>query len=184
VITVAEPLATSTETGIIKGAAAGLLGGIVAAWAMNRFYTIEDWLEGRAGCGRRPEQRGLEPEAVAMASAAAHILGRGLSETETRVAAQAVHYGVAGLLGTVYGALAAIDRRAAVGMGTGFGLGVWLLADKIALPLAGLSPVPKPTPLAANLFSIGSHLAYGVVLERVRSWLMATPSALSSGAKS
>jgi uncharacterized membrane protein YagU involved in acid resistance len=55
-----------------------------------------------------------------------------------------------------------------IGDGAGFGTGVWLLADELAVPRAGLSKPPKEIPLTTHVYALASHLVYGWITETVR----------------
>ena len=71
-------------------------------------------------------------------------------------------------MGAVYGAMASSNRMAVAGGGTGYGSAVWLLADEIGMPAAGLSGSPAKTPLRKHLQAWASHLVYGLVTEGTR----------------
>jgi uncharacterized membrane protein YagU involved in acid resistance len=45
---------------------------------------------------------------------------------------------------------------------------VWLLADELAVPAAGLSKSPKEFPLTTHIYALASHLVYGWITETVR----------------
>ncbi len=65
-------------------------------------------------------------------------------------------------------ALAEVVPIVTVGEGAGFGTGVWLLADEVAVPAAGLSKRPKEIPITTHLYALVSHLVYGWITETVR----------------
>ncbi len=45
-----------------------------------------------------------------------------------------------------------------------YSTGLWLTADEIGVPLAGLSWGPRAYPLSAHLESLGAHIVYGIVM--------------------
>jgi uncharacterized membrane protein YagU involved in acid resistance len=55
-----------------------------------------------------------------------------------------------------------------IGNGVGFGTGVWLLADEVAVPAAGLSKPAQEVPLTTHIYALVSHLVYGWITETVR----------------
>ena len=52
--------------------------------------------------------------------------------------------------------------------GLASGIGVWLLADEVAGPSAGLSKPVREVPLTTHLYALASHLVYGWITETVR----------------
>lgn len=50
--------------------------------------------------------------------------------------------------------------------GAAYGVALWLMAQAVVMPLAGVGffSTAKPRPLAALVWSLGTHLLYGVVL--------------------
>ena len=170
-----------------KGLAAGLIGGLVASWTMNRFQDVWSKLaEGEeespgAGVARpdvsrtdeRPEQpSGGEGEADATVKAASaisegifdHRLTRGQKEW----AGPAVHYAFGTSVGGLYGAAAELAPGVAAGAGLPFGAAFWLIADEGAVPLLGLSKGPTEYPLSTHVYALASHLVYGLTAEAVR----------------
>ena len=68
----------------------------------------------------------------------------------------------------VYGVLAEVAPIVTIADGAAFGTGVWLLADELAVPAAGLSKPPKEIPLTTHVYALASHLVYGWITETVR----------------
>jgi uncharacterized membrane protein YagU involved in acid resistance len=79
-----------------------------------------------------------------------------------------VHYGVGTTSAAVYGALAEVAPLVTIGNGVGFGAGLWLLADEVAVPAAGLSKPAKEIPLTTHIYALVSHLVYGWITVTVR----------------
>lgn len=148
---------------ILKGAISGLIAGMIASWAMELFQ--EAW------SSRRPLPNSGGPPATEQAAdlVAEATIDRPLTEKEKPVAASAIHYAMGGGSAAVYGALGEVLPIVRLGVGLPFGAAVWLLADEIAVPAAGLSGSPLETPAETNRYAFASHLVYGFVTETVRS---------------
>ncbi|HYH00549.1 MAG TPA: hypothetical protein VD837_15550, partial [Terriglobales bacterium] len=88
------------------------------------------------------------------------------------------------------GALAEVTPVTTKALGAPFGAAVWLGADEIAMPAAGLSQRPTREPFVSHVRALGAHLVYGVATElsrrallrvMVRSNIRKAPSSLSRG---
>ena len=173
------------EGDVWKGLAAGLAGGLVASWTMNRFQDVwsklaeefvqsEERSSARDGDGEgRQAQGGGEEQAddatVKTASAISEgVFGHELTKSEKKVAGPAVHYAFGASVGGLYGAAAELAPEATAGAGLPFGAAFWLLADETAVPLLGLSKGPTDYPLSTHVYSLASHLVYGLTAEAVR----------------
>jgi uncharacterized membrane protein YagU involved in acid resistance len=55
-----------------------------------------------------------------------------------------------------------------IGDGAAFGTTLWLLADELAVPAAGLSKSAREIPVTTHLYSLASHMVYGWITETVR----------------
>jgi putative membrane protein len=177
---------------LVKGATAGLVGGLAASWVMNRFQAA--WslvMEGREkphgaqsiqegspehGAGAELRKLGLDdPEDDAAERTgnliAAKVFEAELSQVEKRQAGAAVHYVFGGASGALYGAVSEMWPAAAVCTGSAFGAAVWLTADEIAVPALGLSRPAKDYPLSKHAYALASHLVYGVTTEVVRKFV-------------
>lgn len=161
---------------IVMGAALGVLAGLGASYAMNKFQ--EAWL---AVDDPMPsddvddvddvddDQDGAEPATVRTAEAVAEpVLGRDLKGDEKQVAGPAVHYGLGAFLGGVYGALAEAEEGVTAGAGTLYGAATWAGIDEAALPVLGLSSKPTAYPKSIHLYGLASHLVFGLALELIR----------------
>ena len=161
---------------VVRGVIAGALGGLAGTLAMNhaqRQWTLavdgqppasaagkhdaRDWQERSEG------QNSNELAAQAVADA---TIERALTRREMSLAAPLVHFGFGALAGALYGAYAATHARPRSGLE--FGMAVWLAADEIAMPLAGLSKATFKRPFEMHLQAFVAHLVYGAVTERVR----------------
>jgi hypothetical protein len=155
--------------GIVVGALAGLAG----TWAMSEAQRL---LWTHVVDGQAPESAGGKHDCAIGRSAAntrirtsGSLGGRPLrawarsNQEELRLAAPLMHYLFGGTIGAVCGAWA--GHRASPASGAVFGTTVWLAADKIAMPLLGLSDSTARRPLEMHLQSLAAHLVYGTVTE-------------------
>lgn len=178
-----------------KGLAAGLIGGLVASWTMNRFQdvwsTVAKSVE--AGEGNRvqkvsgehdkggeetPGTQELEfssqsevPDDTTVKAASAvseGVFGHRLTPGEKKVAGTAVHYLLGTGVGGLYGAGAEIAPNITAGAGLPFGAVFWLVVDEGAVPLLKLSEGPTAYPLSVHAYALSSHFVYGLTAEVVR----------------
>ncbi len=169
---------------VCKGLAAGLIGGLVASWTMNRFQggwsklaqgnrmspLRQDQLESRQL--ESDEQGSVEPEddtTVKTASAISEgIFDHKLTQREKKIAGPAVHYALGTGVGGLYGAVAEVAPKVTTGAGLPFGTVFWLVVDEGAVPLLGLSKGPTAYPLSTHAYALSSHFVYGLTAEIVR----------------
>jgi Protein of unknown function (DUF1440) len=179
-----------------KGLAAGLIGGLVASWMMNRFQDVwsrlansfESWSDnqiqhvggafGDEGVSELSDTRGSKPSptlevqddtTVRAASAISEALfDHRLTQSEKKIAGPAVHYSLGTGVGGLYGVAAEIAPKVAAGLGLPFGAAFWLVVDESAVPLLGLSKGPTAYPLSTHVYALSSHLVYGLTAEVVR----------------
>jgi putative membrane protein len=178
-----------------KGLAAGLIGGLVASWTMNRFQDV--WSKLAKGIASWPDNQfqnvwgefaeGLEEShgsqvskpgpkldvqddtTVRAASAVSEgLFDHKLTESEKEVAGPAVHYILGTGVGGLYGAAAEIVPKVTAGSGLPFGAVFWLVVDEGAVPLLGLSKGPTAYSLSTHLYALSSHFVYGLTAEVVR----------------
>ena len=96
------------------------------------------------------------------------VFGHELQESEKEPAGAAVHYAFGTLSGGMYGALAEVTPQVTTAAGLPFGAGFWLLADEISVPLLGLAKPPTEYPVSTHVYSLASHLVYGMTAEMSR----------------
>jgi len=163
---------------VLKGAVAGLVAGLAAAWVMNQFQAAwstaakrmsppDDDERRRGG----PPQQQIDPNATAMVAQAIakRTIARSLTKEELGIAGPAVHYAFGGSIGALYGALAeAAPARPTAATGAAYGTLVWIAGDEVAVPLLGLSKPDSAYPLEAHAQAWASHIVYGVTTELVR----------------
>ncbi|HEY4085611.1 MAG TPA: DUF1440 domain-containing protein [Bryobacteraceae bacterium] len=151
----------------VWGTVAGAIGGVAAAFVMNQFQTV--WAQAEKKLRPSSDKKDSEDATVRTAAGISKtVFHHELTEREKKWAGPAVHYAFGGLVGAVYGAMASSTRLAVAGGGTGYGSAVWLLADEIGVPAAGLSGPPTKTPPIKHLEAWASHLVYGLVTEGAR----------------
>lgn len=178
-----------------KGLAAGIVGGLVASWTMNRFQEVwskfgkglEDWshnefrnvwgefsegLEGRSNTQAStlsPTPEAQDDTTVRAASAVSEgLFDHKLTQSEKKIAGSAVHYLLGMGVGGLYGAAAEIAPKVTAGTGLPFGLVFWLVVDEGAVPLLSLSKGPTAYPLSTHAYALSSHFVYGLTAELVR----------------
>ena len=160
-----------------KGLVAGLIGGLVASWTMNRFQDV--WVKLSEGngqsAGAHSEEQSEEDQStnddttVKAASAISEgLFDHKLTTDEKKIAGPAVHYSLGAGVGGLYGAVAEVVPEVTSGAGLPFGMAFWLVVDETAVPLLGLSKGPLQYPVSTHAYAFTSHLVYGLTAEVVR----------------
>jgi putative membrane protein len=169
----------------VSGVAAGIAGGLAGAYLMNRFHAAwgaaADSLSPGPGGQKQPaappqvaDGQEDEPATARAADAVAQsVFDHRLTADEKRVAGPAVHYLFGAIMGGVYGGLAERARRATALGGVPFGTTLWLFADEIGVPAAGLAPPSTASPLGTHVRALLAHVVYGLTTEGVRRGLRA-----------
>lgn len=157
---------------------AGMIGGLVASYVMEEFQKGLQRIArpggGADGGGgqqhRKPE---TEPATYKAADAVSRaVTGHELAKADKPTGGSLVHYAFGGAVGAMYGAAAAQQDEVTAWAGVPFGATVWLLADELGVPLAGLSRKPTDYPLTSHASALAAHLVYGATTEGVRRLLM------------
>ena len=145
----------------VRGIAAGLAGGLIASFAMDRFQSL--WSRAVS----MPDEG--DPATVKAASKMSRAAtGEPIAESDKKLAGSIVHYLFGAGLGAAYGLAAEYRPVVTKGFGTGFAALSATLFDEIAVPAAGLSGPPSKTPAKVHAYSYASHLLFGTVSEGVR----------------
>jgi putative membrane protein len=158
---------------VVRGLVAGILAGLVASYAMNAFQAAVSRFS-EPSEPKRPKRKtqGFDDSGPTNAKAASvlseSVFRRRLSPREKEVADPAVHYTVGAALGGVYGAAAEFKPQVTAGAGLPFGAAVAVVLDEGIVPAAGLSRQPWQSPPSTHLYSLGSHLVFGLTAELVR----------------
>lgn len=176
------------DTCVWKGLVAGLAGGLVAAWTMNQFQSA--WTLAAEGFEKPHGAQSLQPseganpnetpdsvqtkeekeqqddatvEAAKLISK--NIFGHELKKSEKEPAGAMVHYVFGTATGGLYGAMAEVVPQVTAGAGIPFGAVFWVVADETAVPLFGLAKRPTEYPVSTHVYSLASHLVYGLTAE-------------------
>jgi uncharacterized membrane protein YagU involved in acid resistance len=156
----------TTTGGVLKGAVAGLIGGLVAAFVMSEFQTVWNKF---AGQEKQSDGEKQEPATVKAAEMIVdNTTDHQLTRDEKNAAGPLMHYAMGGTSGAIYGAASELMPMTHVGAGLPFGAAVWLIADDIVVPALGLSKPVTDVPLSKNVYALASHLVYGLTTEAVR----------------
>lgn len=166
---------------LLKGLVAGLIGGLVASWTMNRFQDLWFGLvqsnSGSVGTpseGHANEEQTTNPEEAddttvkAALAISEGIFNHKLTREGKKIAGTAVHYSLGTGVGGLYGAVAEAVPEVTRGAGLPFGLAFWLIVDETAVPLLRFSKGPTQYPLSTHVYALTSHLVYGLTAEVVR----------------
>jgi putative membrane protein len=165
------------QKAVWKGLVAGLVGGLVASWTMNRFQDV--WLRladhendsehgSKAYSQQSNNEEGDDTTVRAASALSEGLFDHKLTESEKRVAGPAVHYSLGTGVGGLYGAVAEVAPEITAGVGLPFGAAFWLVVDETAVPLLGLSKGPTQYPLSTHVYALTSHLVYGLTTELMR----------------
>lgn len=166
--------------GVAVNVVSGLIGGLVASYAMEHFQRalgrLSPEIGGAPGGGG---QQYRQPESQPATYTAADVVARATTghdvPSEYKPAAgAAMHYAFGGAVGAIYGAAAARTPDVTAWAGVPFGATVWLIADEMGMPAVGLSTPPTAHPLKDHATSLASHLLFGAATEVVRRSLVAT----------
>jgi putative membrane protein len=161
---------------LLRDAAAGLVGGLVASWVMNEFMagpgqklqqavqTDEDAHQQQAA-SEQPKEHATMKAADAVVSV---TTGQHLSREQKEKGGPVVHYAFGGLMGALYGAAAEYWPSARAGFGTTFASALFTGADLIAIPVLQLGPSPDEQPGSALASPYAAHLVYGFTTELMR----------------
>jgi len=126
------------------------------------------------GGGQQHRTPQTEPATYKAADAIAEtVAGEPVPREVKPFAGSLVHYAFGGAVGAVYGAAASQNEEVTAWAGLPFGATVWLVADEMGVPLAGLSKAPTEYPLASHVSAFATHLVYGLTTELVRKLLTA-----------
>lgn len=170
------------------GALAGLVAGLIGAAVMEGFQTLWSKAKERLGADgsgdavAAPDKpvkvaalaeaggaKASDPATVRVAAAAkVSATGGRLEKAEKEPAGRVVHYAFGAVSAIAYGAIADIAPAVTLGLGSLFGIAVWIGADNLLLWALGLAKRPTAYPVSTHGYSFASHVVYGVVVEAVR----------------
>lgn len=148
---------TKTGRSLAKGLVAGLVAGLAATAAKSFAEMMFP-----------PRVHGEpDPSEVLAERVAGHELDR---DTKTK-AGKAIHWGFGAAAGAAYGALAEYYPAATDKEGAAFGLALMTLTEETALPAMGVTGAVEEHTARERTSEATSHLVYGLVAERVRSFV-------------
>jgi putative membrane protein len=154
---------------LLKGAVAGLLGGLAGSWLMNRFSALVYKNGGLDGQRQSMDRIATKLLAQRMSEVA---LGQELSRHDANAIEPWLHYALGTMTGGIYGVLAEVTPLTTKGAGTAFGTVFWIGGDEIALPVLQQGP-SRSLPAAAHVEALASHFVYAVTAEAVRRGVLA-----------
>lgn len=163
----------AARTSLWKGILAGAMGGLVGSFAMNQFQAAvssasQALSDDNGSFGSQSSGGGGEDATVKTARAISeNVLDKPLPESEKQTAGSAVHYTFGTAVGAVYGGLSAVLPFVSAGRGMLYGTAVFVMADEIGVPAAGLSAPPTETPASSHAQAFGAHCVYGFVTDLV-----------------
>lgn len=143
----------------------GAIAGIVGALAQDLFFIATRRIAPSAPGDRfdPPEREQKDEQATETVARrfVEQLAQRGPIEHRA-LGARLVHYGFGAAWGSLYGIVAASNRRRdPLASGCKFGVLVWSLADNVVLPAFKLSAWPTRYPLRNHAYAVLAHLAYG-----------------------
>lgn len=145
---------TNPTHSLIKGAVAGLVGGLIATGAK----TVAEKLY--------PPRTHGEPEPP---DVLVEKLGGDRMNTPAKKAeVEVVHWAFGALAGAAYGVIAEVYPQVTAKNGITFGMTLMAFAHEGALPALGLSAEPQDQHPREQRSEMVTHVVYGVVAETVR----------------
>jgi len=151
---VAKKIFAGRKSSILKGALAGLVGGIVGSGAKALAEKIYP-----------PRVNGQTSPPALLAE---RIVGHPLSEAQKRVATQGIHWAFGALAGAVYGAAVELEPKAGAWRGAAFGLALNKLTHESLLPKAGLVEPTMRQSTQERQSEWVTHAIYGITTDLVR----------------
>ncbi len=153
--------AETDQRSVTKALVAGLIGGIVATAAKSV-----------AERAFPPRTHGEPEPPEVLADKLAGEFGTGpLTDSETAVAAQGIHWGFGAAVGAMYGVVAEYFPAATDKDGASFGMALAAFTHEGALPAMGLSAAVADQTTREQTSEMASHVVFGVVTESVRRFV-------------
>jgi hypothetical protein len=137
----------------------GAVAGAAASWVMSLYQQATQKAFGQDGGGTPATEKAAD-------TASAATIGHYVPGPKRPAAGSAVHYVTGIVLGVIYAVAALYWPPVTLAFGIAYGVAVMLVVDDLLVPLAGWGT--WPTTVAVHLYSLTSHIVYGVVLEGVR----------------
>jgi len=150
-----------------KTALIGIAAGLVASAAMELAQQALAKLT-ESDDHSSDDSQESEPATAKAARAAAGAAGYELGDDQAQTGGRLVHYATGTALGLFYALAADREPRIASAAGLPLALGTMVLLDEVAVPATGLGDPPTKAPPSSHLFSLASHLVFGLAAEGVR----------------
>jgi hypothetical protein len=128
--------------------------------------------KGAGSSGSESSEASEDATVKAARAISENVLDKPLPERKKQTAGSAVHYAFGTAVGALYGGCAALLPFIAAGRGMLYGTAVFVLADEVGVPAAGLSAAPTQTPPSSHARAFASHCVYGFVTDLVRRTLL------------
>lgn len=145
---------TIRERSILKGAFAGLIGGLAGAGAKALAEQIFP-----------PRVQGQTPPPVILAE---QVAGHGLPAGQLQAAKHGIHWGFGAAAGAVYGALVEVEPSLGAWKGAAFGLTLNKITHESILPRMGLARPKEEQPAQERISEWVTHAVYGIFTDSVR----------------
>ena len=138
----------------MKGAVAGLIGGLAGAGAKALAEKLFP-----------PRIQGQTPPPVILAE---QVAGHRLDPNERQAAQHAIHWGFGAAAGAVYGVVVEVEPSVGAWKGAAFGLTLNKLTHESLLPRMGLASPNEEQPTQERISEWVTHAVYGIFTETVR----------------
>src|SRR6202000_2203833 len=135
---------TERKRSVLKGALAGLIGGL-------------------AGAGAKVVAEQIYPPRVAE-----QVAGHPLDAAEKKIAMGKIHWAFGALAGAIYGAMVEYEPSLGAWQGAAFGITLNKITHESLLPRMGLSAPTERQPARERISEWVSHAVYGVVTDSGR----------------
>lgn len=145
---------TKGERSILKGALAGLIGGLAGAGAKMLAEQIIP-----------PRRDGQTAPPVKLAE---QMAGHALPEDQQQAAKHGIHWGFGALAGAVYGAAVEVEPSLGAWKGAAFGVTLNKYTHEMVLPKLGLSRPKEEQTTQERISEWVTHAVYGIFTDAVR----------------
>lgn len=145
---------TKGERSVLKGALAGLIGGVAGAGAKMLAEHIFP-----------PRVNGQKAPPAAFAE---QVAGHSLPADKKQAATQGIHWGFGALAGAVYGAAVEVEPSLGAWKGAAFGVTLNKYTHEMLLPKLGLSKPKEEQPAQERVSEWVTHAIYGIFTDAVR----------------
>lgn len=145
---------TTRERSILKGALAGLIGGLAGAGAKALAEQLFP-----------PRTQGQTPPPLVLAE---QVAGHPLPSAQKQAAIQSIHWGFGAAAGAVYGAIVEVEPSIGAWRGAAFGLALNKITYETVLPRMGLAAPKEDQPPQERISEWVTHAVYGIFTDSVR----------------